>query len=136
MGFRHRILCRSPYPLFFVWALFGMIHHSASIVNRSSHPLEIFKMAHVQGGNCFCLRYLLSDESWPIALTQKTMVAKPENSGFYCTSGFEKTCVLKNFWYRDAANGFIWNLVVAMIHVFVIGLSSRYDDTKHTCFCS
>jgi hypothetical protein len=30
-------------------------------------------MAHVQGGDCFCLRSLLSDESWRIALTQKTM---------------------------------------------------------------
>ena len=50
-----------------------MIRHSASIVNRSSHPLEILKMAHVQGGDCFCLRYLLSDESWRIELTQKTM---------------------------------------------------------------
>jgi hypothetical protein len=36
-----------------------MIRPSASIVNRSSHPLEIFKMAHVQGGDCFCLLYLL-----------------------------------------------------------------------------
>jgi hypothetical protein len=38
---------------------------------KQSPPLEIFKMAHVQGGDCFCLRYLLSDESWRIALTQK-----------------------------------------------------------------
>jgi hypothetical protein len=30
-------------------------------------------MAHVQGGDCFCLGYLLSDESRRIALTQKTM---------------------------------------------------------------
>ena len=30
-------------------------------------------MAHVQGGDCFCLRYLLSDESWRIELTQKAM---------------------------------------------------------------
>jgi hypothetical protein len=30
-------------------------------------------MAHVQGGDCFCLRYLLSHESWRITLTQKTM---------------------------------------------------------------
>jgi hypothetical protein len=36
-------------------------------------PLEIPKMAHVQGGDCFCLWYLLSDESWRIALTRKTM---------------------------------------------------------------
>ena len=50
-----------------------MIRHSASTVNRSSLPLEILKMAHVQGGDCFCLRYLLSDESWRITLTQKTM---------------------------------------------------------------
>jgi hypothetical protein len=27
----------------------------------------------MQGGDCFCLQYLLSDESWRIALTQKTM---------------------------------------------------------------
>jgi hypothetical protein len=50
-----------------------MIRHSASTVNRSSHPLEILKMAHVQGGDGFSLRYLLSDESWRIELTQKTM---------------------------------------------------------------
>jgi hypothetical protein len=50
-----------------------MIRHSASTVNRSSPLLEILKMAHVQGGDCFCLRYLLSDESWRITLTQKTM---------------------------------------------------------------
>jgi hypothetical protein len=49
------------------------IRHSASTVNRSSPPLEILKMAHVQGGDCFCLRYLLSDESWRIELTQKAM---------------------------------------------------------------
>jgi hypothetical protein len=30
-------------------------------------------MAHVQEGDYFCLRYLLSDESWRIAITQKTM---------------------------------------------------------------
>jgi hypothetical protein len=30
-------------------ALFVMIRHSASTVNRSSRPLEIFQMAHVQG---------------------------------------------------------------------------------------
>ena len=29
-------------------------------------------MAHVQGGDCFCLRYSLSDEPWRIKLTQKT----------------------------------------------------------------
>jgi hypothetical protein len=46
---------------------------SASTGNRSSPPLKIFKMAHVQGSDCFCLRYLLSDESWWIALTQKAM---------------------------------------------------------------
>jgi hypothetical protein len=49
-----------------------MIRHSASTVNRSSPPLEILKMEHVRG-DCFCLRYLLSDESWRITLTQKTM---------------------------------------------------------------
>jgi hypothetical protein len=48
---------------------FVMIRHSASTVNRNiqngAHP----------GGGCFCLLYLLSDESWRIALrlTQKTM---------------------------------------------------------------
>jgi hypothetical protein len=50
-----------------------MIRHSASTVNRSSPLLEILKMAHVQGGDCFCLRYWLNDESWRITLTQKTM---------------------------------------------------------------
>jgi hypothetical protein len=40
---------------------------------QKQSPLEILKMAHVQGGDCFCLRYLLSDESWRIELTQKAM---------------------------------------------------------------
>ena len=34
----HRILHRSPSPLLFASALFIMIRHSASTVNRSSHP--------------------------------------------------------------------------------------------------
>jgi hypothetical protein len=60
--------------------LFVMIRHSASTLNRSSNPLEISKMAlcgrkpwNFQGGVYFCLGYLPSDESWAIALTQKTM---------------------------------------------------------------
>ena len=52
------------------------IRHDSSLSKyrkQKQSPLEIFKMAHVQGGDCFCLRYLQSDESWRIALTQKTM---------------------------------------------------------------
>jgi hypothetical protein len=52
------------------------IRHDSSLSKyrkqKQSPPLEIFKMAHIQGGDCFCLRYLPSDESWRIALTQKT----------------------------------------------------------------
>ena len=71
-----------------------------------------------------------------IAANQYRVSQNPKIQVFTALPVLKKTLVLKNFWYRDAANGFIWNLVVAMIHVFVIGLSSRYDDTKHTCFCS
>jgi hypothetical protein len=58
----------------------SMIRHSTCTQNRSSHPpgnihgfpkkvpFWIFP-----GGDYFCLRYLLSDESWRIALRQKTM---------------------------------------------------------------
>jgi hypothetical protein len=52
------------------------IRHDSSLSKyrkQKQSPLEILKMAHVQGGDCFCLRYLLSDESWRITLTQKTM---------------------------------------------------------------
>jgi hypothetical protein len=45
----------------------------ASTVNRSSHPPGIAPFWVFPGGNCFYLRYLLSEESWRIALTQKTM---------------------------------------------------------------
>jgi hypothetical protein len=40
---------------------------------QKQSPLEILKMAQVQVGDCVCLRYLLSDESRRITLTQKTM---------------------------------------------------------------
>jgi hypothetical protein len=30
---------------------------------QKQSPLEILKMAYIQGGVCFCLPYLLSDES-------------------------------------------------------------------------
>jgi hypothetical protein len=50
-----------------------MIRHSASTVNRSSHPPGRVPFLVFPGGDCFCLRYLLSDESWRIELTQKTM---------------------------------------------------------------
>jgi hypothetical protein len=50
-----------------------MICHSASTVNRSSHPPGRAPFWIFPGGDYFCLWYLLSDESWRIALTQKTM---------------------------------------------------------------
>jgi hypothetical protein len=50
-----------------------MIRHSASTVNRSNPPPGNTKNGARPGGDCFCLRYLLSDESWRITLTQKTM---------------------------------------------------------------
>jgi hypothetical protein len=50
-----------------------MIRHSASTVKRSSHPPGCVPFWIFPGGDCFCLRYLPSDESWRIALTQKTM---------------------------------------------------------------
>jgi hypothetical protein len=50
-----------------------MIRHSASTVNRSSHPPGRAPFLVFPGEDCFCLRYLLSDESWRIELTLKTM---------------------------------------------------------------
>jgi hypothetical protein len=50
-----------------------MSRHSASTVKRSSHPPERAPFLVFPGGDCFCLRHLLSDESWRIELTQKTM---------------------------------------------------------------
>ena len=51
-----------------------MIRHSASTVNRSSHPPGRAPfLVFPGGGDCFCLRYLLSDESSRIELTQKAM---------------------------------------------------------------
>jgi hypothetical protein len=48
-----------------------MIRHSASTVKRSSHPPGRAPFWVFPGGDCFCLQYLLSDESWRIELTQK-----------------------------------------------------------------
>jgi hypothetical protein len=43
------------------------IRHDSSLSKyrkqKQSPPWKILKTAHVQGGDCFCLRYLLSDES-------------------------------------------------------------------------
>jgi hypothetical protein len=50
-----------------------MIRHSASTVNRSNHPPGRAPILVFPGGECFCLRYLLSDESCRTALTLKTM---------------------------------------------------------------
>jgi hypothetical protein len=57
-----------------------MIRHSASTVNRSSPPLEILKMANVQGGDCFCLRYLLSD-----GIMTNNAYAKNNGDGLLCS---------------------------------------------------
>jgi hypothetical protein len=68
------------------------IRHDSSLSKyrkqKQSPPLEILKMANVQGGDCFCLRYLLSDESWRITLTQKTM--EMDFCVVFCGSGMHR----------------------------------------------
>ena len=57
----------------------SVIRHDSSLSKyrkQKQFPLEFAgntKNGTCPGGDCFCLRYLLSDESWRITLTQKTM---------------------------------------------------------------
>jgi hypothetical protein len=70
-----------------------MIRHSASTVNRSSHPPGRAPFLVFPGGDCFCLRYLLSDESWRIELTQKAMAS--DFCVVFCVTGEAKFFLTK-----------------------------------------
>jgi hypothetical protein len=48
-------------------------HSSLSKYRKQKQSPWKYSKWRTSGGDCFCLRYLLSDESWRIALTQKTM---------------------------------------------------------------
>jgi hypothetical protein len=68
----HRILHRSPSPLFFC---VSAIRHDSSLSKyrkQKQSPPWTCAILSISRGDCFCLRYLLSDESWRIELTQKT----------------------------------------------------------------
>ena len=55
----------------------SVIRHDSSLSKyrkqKQSPPWTFAIFSISRGGDCFCLRYLLSDESWRIALTLKTM---------------------------------------------------------------
>jgi hypothetical protein len=55
-------------------ALFVLIPSLSKYRKQKQSPPGNIQNDTCPGGLCFCLRYLLSDESWRIALTQKTMV--------------------------------------------------------------
>ena len=104
-----------------------MIRHSVSTVKRSSPPLEILKMARVQGGDRFCLRCLLSDESWRIALTQKTM--EMDFCVVFCDVTLE-IIVKKSTWMTSPLLG---RLIVWRHYKIGIG-TEYYTEVRLHCF--
>ena len=90
-----------------------MIRHSASTVNRNT------KNGARPGGDCFCLQYLLSDESWRIELTQKTM--EMDFCVVFCDKGvWDKNWnnIISRISRIHSYRLRLWGVISAKIHIF------------------
>jgi hypothetical protein len=104
-----------------------MIRHSASTVNRSSHPPGRAPfLVFPGGGDCFCLRYLLSDESWRIELTQKAM--EMDFCVVFCANGVRVLGV-----WSSSLISKIWRTVMNSGHwlvQFKVCILRLHDDSE------